>query len=103
MGGPGRRHSPIFASLTAGRAPLVIDVPHENRSLAAHPTTNLEQRTTNVMDKRDKKRSEVLKQKITKSQQLLAAAKQQMDDPDEVRSLEKQIAEAQAELAKLKD
>lgn len=55
------------------------------------------------MDKRDKKRSEVLKQKITKSQQLLAAAKKQMDDPDEVKMLEKQIADAQAELAKLKD
>lgn len=55
------------------------------------------------MDKRDKKRSEVLKQKIAKSQQLLSAAKKQMDDPDEVRSLEKQIAEAQAELAKLKE
>jgi hypothetical protein len=55
------------------------------------------------MDKRDKKRSEVLKQKITKAQQLLAAAKKQMDDPDEVRTLEKQIAEATAELAKLKE
>lgn len=55
------------------------------------------------MDKRDKKRSEVLKQKLAKAQQLLAAAKKQMDDPDEVRTLEKQIAEATAELAKLKE
>jgi len=66
-----------------------------------------EPRTTNdeprPMDKRDKKRSEVLKQKLAKAQQLLAAAKKQMDDPDEVRTLEKQIAEATAELAKLKE
>ena len=54
------------------------------------------------MDKRDKKRSEVLKQKLTKLQQLLSAAKQQMDEPDEVRNLEKQVAEAKAELEKLK-
>ena len=54
------------------------------------------------MDKRDKKRSEVLKQKLTKLQQLLSAAKQQMDEPDEVRNLEKQVADAKAELEKLK-
>lgn len=54
------------------------------------------------MDKRDKKRSEVLKQKLTKLQQLLSAAKQQADEPDEVRNLEKQVAETRAELDKLK-
>jgi hypothetical protein len=55
------------------------------------------------MDKRDKKRSEVLKQKLAKLKQLLAAAKQQQDEPDEVRNLEKQIADATAELSKIKD
>jgi hypothetical protein len=54
------------------------------------------------MDKRDKKRADVLKQKLQRLQQLLAAAKAQMDDPDEVRSLEKQAADAKAELEKLK-
>ncbi|MBL9094765.1 MAG: hypothetical protein JNL96_26335 [Planctomycetaceae bacterium] len=54
------------------------------------------------MDKRDKKRADVLKTKLQKLQQLLSAAKQQMDDPDEARNLEKQIAEAKAELDKLK-
>lgn len=54
------------------------------------------------MDKRDKKRAEVLKQKLAKLRQLLAAARAQTDDPDEVRNLEKQIAEATAELEKLK-
>lgn len=54
------------------------------------------------MDKRDKKRAEVLKQKLTKLRQLLTAARQQPDDVDEIRNLEKQIAEATAELEKLK-
>gem|GEM_PF-1544445 len=35
------------------------------------------------MDKKAKKRVEVLKKKITQTQQLLAAAKQQPDDPEE--------------------
>ena len=35
-------------------------------------------------------------------QQLLAAAKQQADEPDEVRNLEKQVAETKAELEKFK-
>jgi hypothetical protein len=55
------------------------------------------------MDKRDKKRSDVLKTRLQKLRQLLVAAKQQPDDADEIRNLEKQIAEATAELAKIKD
>lgn len=54
------------------------------------------------MDKKDKKRSEVLQQKIAKLQQLLAGAKQQPDDPAEVPRLEKDLAVAHAELANLK-
>jgi len=55
------------------------------------------------VDKRDKKRSEVLKTKQQKLRTLLAAAKQQPDDVDEIRDLEKQLADTTAELAKLKD
>jgi len=54
------------------------------------------------MDKKDKKRLEVLQQKITKLQQLLTGAKQQPDDPAEVPRLEKELASAHAELAVLK-
>ena len=54
------------------------------------------------MDKKDKKRIEVLQQKIAKLQQLLAGAKQQPDDPAEVPRLEKELAAAHAELAGLK-
>jgi hypothetical protein len=55
------------------------------------------------MDKRDQKRSDVLKQRLVKLRQLLQAEKAQPDDPDEIRKLEKEIADATAELAKLKE
>jgi len=55
------------------------------------------------MDKRDKKRSEVLKTRLVKLRQLLAAAKSQPDDADELRNLEKEVADVTAELAKLKE
>jgi hypothetical protein len=54
------------------------------------------------MDKKDKKRIEVLQQKIAKLQQLLSAAKKQPDDPADVPRLEKDLAAAHAELATLK-
>ena len=50
------------------------------------------------MDKKDKKRMEVLQQKIGKLQQLLAAAKKQPDDPAEAPRLEKELAAAGIEL-----
>ena len=57
---------------------------------------------TRPMDKKDKKRIEVLQQKIAKLQQLLAGAKKQPDDPAVVPRLEKDLAAAHAELATLK-
>ncbi len=54
------------------------------------------------MDKKAKKRIEVLRKKITQLQQQLAGAKQQMDDPEEVRQYEVQIAAALEEIEKLK-
>jgi len=55
------------------------------------------------MDKKEKKRLDVLQQKIAKLQQLLTGAKQQPDDPAEVPRLEKELAAAHAELSKLKN
>ena len=55
------------------------------------------------MDKKAKKRIEVLRKKITQMQQQLAGARQQMDDPQEVQQLETSIAEAQQEIEKLKN
>ena len=54
------------------------------------------------MDKKDKKRMEVLQQKIAKLQQLVAGAKKQPDDPAEAPRLEKELAAAHAEIATLK-
>jgi hypothetical protein len=53
------------------------------------------------MDKKAKKRIEVLRKKIADLQPRLAGAKKQMDEPDEVRRLETEIAAAQAEITKL--
>jgi hypothetical protein len=55
------------------------------------------------MDKRDKKKTLVLRQRIQNLRQQLAGAKKQMDDAEEVKNLERQLAAAEAELAKLKD
>jgi len=54
------------------------------------------------MDKKAKKRVEVLKKKIAQLQQLLAAAKEQPDDPDEPARLQADLDKANEELHKLK-
>jgi hypothetical protein len=54
------------------------------------------------LDKKAKKRIEVLRKKITQYQQLLAAAKEQPDDPDEPARLQVDIDKAQEEMQKLK-
>lgn len=58
--------------------------------------------STRLMDKKAKKRIDLLHGKLQTLRQQLAGAKKQMDEPDEVRNLEKQIAEAERELATLK-
>lgn len=55
------------------------------------------------MDKKAKKRIEVLKQRLPKLRQQLAGAKQQPDEPDDITRLEKEIADVEAELAKLRE
>lgn len=54
------------------------------------------------MDKKSQKRIELLRKKINDVQQRLAGARKQMDDPDEVRQLEKDLAAAKDEIEKLK-
>lgn len=54
------------------------------------------------MDKKAKKRIEVLRKKLKTLEQQLAGAKQQMDDPSEVEQYETQIAAAKEEIEKLK-
>lgn len=55
-----------------------------------------------IMDKKAQKKIDVLRQRLAKMRQQLAGAKSQMDDPDEVRRLESDIAKAEAEIEKLR-
>jgi uncharacterized membrane protein len=55
------------------------------------------------MDKKAKKRIDVLNQKLQKLRMQLAGARKQVDDPEDIVRLEREIAEAEAELQKLKD
>ncbi|MGW8256176.1 MAG: hypothetical protein ACWGMZ_01695 [Thermoguttaceae bacterium] len=54
------------------------------------------------MDKKTKKKIEVLHQRIQNLRQQIAGAKKQLDDDDELKTLESQLTAAEAELAKLK-
>ncbi len=51
------------------------------------------------MDKKSKKKTHVLQQRIQALRQQLAGARKQMDDPAELKLLEQQLATAEAELA----
>lgn len=53
------------------------------------------------MDKKAKKRIDLLRKKVIDMQQRLSGAKQQMDDPSEVQQLEQEIAAAKQEIEKL--
>ncbi len=55
------------------------------------------------MDKKLKKKTHVLQQRIQALRQQLAGVRKQQDDPDELKSLERQLAAAEAELAKIKE
>lgn len=55
------------------------------------------------MDKKAKKRVEVLRKKVATLQKQLAGAKEQPDDPDEPARIQADIDAAKAEMAKLKD
>lgn len=55
-----------------------------------------------MVDKKQKKKAQMLHERLQKLRQQLAGAKKQMDDPGEVGALERQIAQAEAELAKLR-
>ena len=54
------------------------------------------------MDKKAKKRIDLLNQRLQKLRQQLAGARKQMDDPADVDRLEREITQVTAELEKLK-
>jgi hypothetical protein len=55
------------------------------------------------MDKKAKKRIDLLNSKLQKLRMQLAGAKKQMDEPGDIARLEKEIAEVHAEVEKLKN
>jgi len=56
-----------------------------------------------IMDKKIKKKIDVLHQRIQNLRQQIAGTKKQLDDPAELKNLENQLAAAEAELVKIKD
>jgi DNA-binding FrmR family transcriptional regulator len=58
---------------------------------------------TTTMDKKAKKKIDTLHQRIQRLRQQLAGAKKQLDESAEAAALARQLAEAEADLAKLKE
>lgn len=56
-----------------------------------------------ALNKKQKKQIDVLKVKLQKAQQLLTAARKQPDDPADVPRLEKEVADYQAEIDRIKN
>jgi hypothetical protein len=54
------------------------------------------------MDKKIKKKVDVLNQRLQKLHQQLAGAKQQDDEPGEVQRLQQEIADVEAQVARLR-
>ena len=55
-----------------------------------------------ALDKKSKKKLEVLRKRLDKTRQLLTFAKQQTDEPDEVERIQNQIRDIEAEIEELK-
>ena len=55
-----------------------------------------------TMDTKVKKKIDTLNQRLQTLRRQLAGAKKQMDDPQELKGLQEQVAAAEAELVKLK-
>ena len=54
------------------------------------------------LNKKQKKQIDVARKKIQSLQQLIPGLKQQLDDPEELRSLEAEIAKHEAAIEKIK-
>ncbi|MFQ5730865.1 MAG: hypothetical protein ACE5KM_02805 [Planctomycetaceae bacterium] len=55
-----------------------------------------------TLNKKQKKQLDVSRKKLSELQQRLAAERKQTDDPQEIVSLEKQIADVQANIEKIR-
>jgi len=68
-----------------------------------HRQSQSDKAWSSAVDKKQKKRMEVLHQRVAKLQQQLVGAKQQPDDPADVPRLEQELAATHAELVALKN
>ena len=55
-----------------------------------------------VVDKKAKKKIEVLRKRTQTIQQRIAGAKEQTDEPDEIERLQQELADVKAEIERLK-
>lgn len=65
-------------------------------------TIRARRHSTVFMDKKAKKKQDVLRHRLQVLQQQLSGARRQLDDPEEVRRLEQDIATTESELQKFK-
>ncbi len=71
-------------------------------SLNTHLSSHETYRISRSMDKKAKKKLDVLHQRLQQLRQQLAGAKQQTDEPGEIERIERQIAAVEADVARLK-
>ena len=64
---------------------------------------NLDQSAVEFMDKKTKKKIQTLRVRVQKLRKQFAGAKEQMDDPEEFKVLEAELAKNEAELAALNE
>lgn len=101
---PGPLFRPLLDRVRAAQLDGQVRTPDEALSLAQQYAQKLREDSQGdpAMDKRTKKRIEVIQQRIQRLRQQLAGAKHQADDAAETDLLARQLAEAEAELARLK-
>ena len=56
-----------------------------------------------TLNKKQKKQLDITRKKLSHAQQQLAGSRKQMDDPEEVRRLEREVATLLAEIAKIQE
>lgn len=103
----GVRRGPQFGRLLAGARRAQLDGEITTREEALAQIDQLANSDSpfmeeSGMDKKAKKKIQTLNERIQKLRQQLAGARKQADDPSELQTLEQQIAQAEAEIAKLK-
>ena len=84
-------------------APALVPGAVEHYTAGSSPSEPFGMNGHSHMDKKAKKKTHVLQQRIQALRQQVAGAKKQMDDSAELKSIQQQLAAAEAELAKIKD